>query len=53
MKRVCVFAGSSSGCRPEYRTAATGLGAVLAARGIGLVYGGAHVGLCWREGRAA
>ena len=45
MKHVCVFAGSSTGCRPEYRTAATELGAVLAARGIGVVYGGAHVGL--------
>jgi len=45
MKRVCVFAGSSAGVRPEYMTAATDLGRVLAARGIGLVYGGARVGL--------
>jgi len=43
--RVCVFAGSSSGSRPEYRTAAEDLGRELAARGIELVYGGAHVGL--------
>ena len=45
MTRVCVFAGSSSGSRPEYRTAAEELGRELAARGIELVYGGAHVGL--------
>ena len=45
MKRVCVFAGSSSGAQPEYRTVAEALGRELAARQIGLVYGGAHVGL--------
>jgi hypothetical protein len=42
---VCVFAGSSAGARHEYRLAAVELGRVLAARGIGLVYGGARVGL--------
>src|SRR5262245_47191428 len=45
MTRICVFAGSSAGARPEYRDVAEGLGAVLAARGIELVYGGACVGL--------
>ena len=45
MKNVCVFAGSSAGSRPEYRQHATELGCALAARGIGLVYGGARVGL--------
>lgn len=45
MTRVCVFAGSSSGARPEYRAAASELGRALAARGVGLVYGGARVGL--------
>lgn len=45
MKRVCVFAGSSPGARPEYRAAARELGRSLGARGLGLVYGGAHVGL--------
>ena len=44
MNRICVFAGSSTGTRPEYRTAAQALGRALAARGIGLVYGGARVG---------
>ena len=45
MKRVCVFAGSSAGNRPEYLAAAEALGGALAAREIALVYGGARVGL--------
>jgi uncharacterized protein (TIGR00730 family) len=45
MKRVCVFCGSSPGARPSYRAAAEALGAAVAKRGLGLVYGGAHVGL--------
>ncbi len=45
MKRVCVFCGSNFGARPAYREAAEKLGTLLAERGIGLVYGGAHVGL--------
>jgi uncharacterized protein (TIGR00730 family) len=42
---VCVFCGSSPGARPAYRAAAHALGAALARRGIGLVYGGGRVGL--------
>ncbi len=42
---VCVFCGSSDGAQPEYKQAATHLGATLAAKGHGLVYGGASVGL--------
>lgn len=45
MKRVCVFAGSSSGIKPGYRAAADLLGRAIAARGIDLVYGGGRVGL--------
>jgi len=45
MKRICVFAGSSAGCRPSYRAAAEDLGRLLAARDLGLVYGGARLGL--------
>lgn len=45
MKRVCVFCGSSLGSRPEYEATARQLGTLLAERNIGLVYGGAHVGL--------
>jgi uncharacterized protein (TIGR00730 family) len=45
LRRVCVFCGSSSGARPAYAQAAEKLGRLLAARGIGLVYGGSHLGL--------
>ena len=45
MKRICVFCGSSSGSRPEYRAAAEELGAELVRRKIGMVYGGGNVGL--------
>ena len=45
MRRVCVFTGSNGGTRPEYREVAAEVGTLLAARGIGLVYGGARVGL--------
>ncbi|WP_115944271.1 TIGR00730 family Rossman fold protein [Amycolatopsis thermalba] len=45
MKRICVFCGSSGGGDPVYVDAATALGKLLAERGIGLVYGGASVGL--------
>jgi uncharacterized protein (TIGR00730 family) len=45
MRRVCVFCGSSAGTRPEYADAARRLGASLVRRGLGLVYGGGHVGL--------
>lgn len=45
MKRICVFCGSNPGLRPEYAAAAQGLARVMAERGIGLVYGGGHVGL--------
>jgi uncharacterized protein (TIGR00730 family) len=45
VKRVCVFSGSSPGADLAYRAAAVDLGHRLAARGIGVVYGGASVGL--------
>jgi uncharacterized protein (TIGR00730 family) len=45
MPALCVFCGSSEGKRPEYRSAAVTLGTLLAQRGIGVVYGGASVGL--------
>lgn len=44
-KRICVFCGSSPGARPEYAGAARDLGEALVGRGIGLVYGGANVGV--------
>ena len=45
MKRLGVFCGSSVGVNSAYAEAATTLGTLLAARGIGLVYGGGNVGL--------
>jgi uncharacterized protein (TIGR00730 family) len=45
LKRICVFCGSSIGARAAYREAAEALGDTLARQGIGLVYGGASVGL--------
>lgn len=45
MQRICVYAGSNPGVRPEYRQAAQELGRGLVARGLGLVYGGGQVGL--------
>ena len=43
--RVAVFLGSSAGSRPEYADAAAAFGASLARAGLGIVYGGASVGL--------
>jgi uncharacterized protein (TIGR00730 family) len=45
MKRICVFCGSNPGDDPRYIGAARALGQALAADGVGLVYGGASVGL--------
>lgn len=45
MKRICVYCGSSIGNQPIHREAAQAMGAVLASRHIGLVYGGGNVGL--------
>jgi predicted Rossmann-fold nucleotide-binding protein len=45
VRRVCVFCGASSGRRPVYADAARGFGGAVAARGLGLVYGGGRVGL--------
>ncbi|MBR0683778.1 TIGR00730 family Rossman fold protein [Roseomonas eburnea] len=45
MRRICVFCGSAIGARPEYRAAAEALGRAIAARGMGLVFGGGAVGL--------
>ena len=45
MKQVTVFCGSSSGTDEIYKTQAALLGKTLAEQNIGLVYGGANVGL--------
>ncbi|HEY5930652.1 MAG TPA: TIGR00730 family Rossman fold protein [Burkholderiales bacterium] len=45
LKRICVFCGANTGLRPAFANAARELGSLMAARGIGLVYGGGNVGL--------
>ena len=45
MTRICVFCGSSNGDLEAYAEGAAALGSLLAQRNIGLVYGGASVGL--------
>jgi uncharacterized protein (TIGR00730 family) len=44
MRNVCVFCGSRPGA-PQYAQAARAFGTALARRGLGLVYGGGHIGL--------
>lgn len=53
VKSICVFCGSSSGSRPEYAAVARELGELLARRGIGVVYGGGHVGMMGQVADAA
>jgi uncharacterized protein (TIGR00730 family) len=45
IRRVAVYCGSADGRDPAYRAEATALGKAIAAAGLGLVYGGANVGL--------
>jgi hypothetical protein len=45
VQRICVFCGSRPGAKSAYREAAIALGTLMAAKGYGLVYGGASVGL--------
>jgi uncharacterized protein (TIGR00730 family) len=45
LARVCVFCGSRPGRGSAYGEAARALGCALADRGVGLVFGGAKVGL--------
>ncbi len=45
MKRLAVYCGSSMGTDPAFADAARALGEAMAARGIGLVYGGGRLGL--------
>ena len=42
---MCVFCGASSGNDPAYAKASHDLGAMMAERGIRLVFGGGHVGM--------
>ncbi|MCC6321668.1 MAG: TIGR00730 family Rossman fold protein [Phycisphaerales bacterium] len=50
---LAVYCGASKGKNAEYAAAARALGGVMAARGIGLVYGGGRVGLMGEVADAA
>ncbi|MFB7868076.1 TIGR00730 family Rossman fold protein [Streptomyces sp. NPDC056069] len=45
LRRICVFCGSSPEVEPAFLSEAARLGRELSRRGIGLVFGGARVGL--------
>ncbi len=45
MRRICIYAGSNIGQRPQYQQAARDLGTEMVARGLSVVYGGGRVGL--------
>lgn len=53
MKRVCVYCGSRDGDDPAFAAAAETVGAGIAKRGMGLVYGAGDVGLMGRVATAA
>jgi uncharacterized protein (TIGR00730 family) len=45
MKAIAVYCGANPGASEVYADAARAMGRALVARGLGLVYGGGHVGL--------
>lgn len=45
MKRIAVYCGSATPADPSYLALASAVGSGLAARGIGVVYGGGRLGL--------
>lgn len=53
LQNIAVFCASAMGHDPIYRAAAEELGTALAARNIGLIYGGATVGLMHAVAKAA
>ena len=53
IRNVAVFCESSNGLHSAYRIAAENLGHALAIRNIGVIYGGANVGLMQAVAEAA
>ena len=45
MKKVCVFCGAHPGDNPVYKESAKSLGEIFTRENIGLVYGGANIGI--------
>ncbi|MEL6343697.1 MAG: TIGR00730 family Rossman fold protein [Myxococcota bacterium] len=52
-RRICVYCGSSNAVSARYLDAAEAVGAALARRGVGVVYGGGKVGLMGRVANGA
>lgn len=52
VKNVCVYCGSNEGAHPVYVETAQAFGRILGENGVGLVYGGASVGLMGHIARA-
>ena len=53
VQRICVFCGSRSGLDPQHVEAASAVGTTLARHGIGIVYGGASIGVMGALANAA
>ncbi len=53
IRRLAVYCGSADGNDPHYRAEASALGRAIAAAGLGMVYGGACVGLMGAAADAA
>ena len=45
MQRIAVFCGAKTGTDPAIHASAKAIGTAIAQRGLGVVYGGGHVGL--------
>jgi uncharacterized protein (TIGR00730 family) len=45
IRKICVYCGSGQGDDPAFTESAESFGALMAARGIGLIYGGGNLGL--------
>ena len=45
IRKICVYCGSGPGNDPAFIESARAFGKILAANGIGLVYGGGNIGL--------
>jgi uncharacterized protein (TIGR00730 family) len=52
IKNICVYCGSGLGANGKYAQTANILGKAMAGRGIGLVYGGASIGIMGEIARA-
>jgi uncharacterized protein (TIGR00730 family) len=53
LRRVAVYCGSSDGSNPAFLAEAEALGKAIAAAGLGMVYGGANIGLMGAAADAA